>query len=74
MKISMKRTVSIRYQGSTDRHPNRSEIFKILLILVRSEICKFVSALVRAGTRNRTEPLGPGPTGFGPWISAPDGR
>ena len=51
-------------QGSTDRQirgptgPNRSEIFKNLLVLVRSGL-KFFWVLVRAG---------PGPTGFRPWI------
>ena len=57
-------TMNIFAQGSTDRQvlgltgPNRSEIFKILLVPVRSEIWKFF----------RTEPLGPRPIGFGPWI------
>ena len=47
-------------QGSTDRlvrgptAPNRSEFFKIFLVLVRF------------GPKTR----GPGPTGFGPWIPA----
>ena len=40
--------------------PNRSKIFKILLVLVQS------------GPRTKTEPLGPGPTGFGPWIPGLD--
>ena len=37
---------------------------------VRSEISQIFSVLVRAGSgfRIRTKPLGPGPTGFGPWI------
>ena len=39
--------------------PNRSGIFKILLVLVRSS----PSFLNFAGP-------GPGPTGFGPWIPA----
>ena len=49
-------------QGSTYRlvrgptGPNRSEILKILLVLVRSN------------PRMKTEPLGPEPTGFVPWI------
>ena len=33
--------------------PNRAEIFKILMVLIRS------------GPRTRTEPLSPGPIGFG---------
>ena len=37
-------------------------------ILVWSEIFKFLFVLVRSGPRTRTEPLGRGPTGFGPWI------
>ena len=67
-------TMNIFAQGSTDRQvlgltgPNRSEIFKILLVLVRSEIWKFCLDLVRSRPRIRTEPLGPRPIGFGPWI------
>ena len=50
------------WQGSTDRQvlgptgPNRSEISKIVLVLVWS------------GPKTRTEPLGLEPTGFGPWV------
>ena len=35
-------------------------------------ISNFFSVLVRFGPRTRTKPLGPGPTGFGPWISGSD--
>ena len=35
---------------------------------VRSQVLKLFSVLVQFGLSTRTEPLGPGPTGFGPWI------
>ena len=59
---------SVINQGSTDRlvrgptGPNRSEIFKILLVLVRVEISQIFSVLVWSGPRFLT--------GFGPWIPA----
>ena len=79
--VISKGTIRGRDQGTG---PNRSEIFKMLLVLVRSEIRQFFSVLVRAGPGFKfflfwSGPRflnfaghGPGQTGFGPWI--PDQR
>ena len=66
----------LKRQGSTDR-----QVLKFFSVLVRfgprfqnfvgpgpggSKIRKFFLVLVRFGLSTRTDPLGPGPTGFGP--------
>ena len=61
-----------RLQSRIHGPPNWSEIFKKILVMVRSEIFKFLLVLdiyfFRSRSGPRTEPLGSGRTGFGSWI------
>ena len=58
---------SYKGQRSTDRHYYpvlvRPDNFKFFLVRFGPDFVKFYWSQVRT----RTEPLGPGPTGFGPW-------